>query len=121
MSAEKDEKVVKPPKNPTVIKIFHESKFERPIKNAKKIPIKKLPKIFTVKVPRGKSPGFPAKKVVVKYLQTAPNPPPKKTKNIFVINPPSTLHNGFKIHSAAFQIIFFILNQNFVGETFVGV
>lgn len=81
----KDEKVVNPPKNPTVKskrkfsgKMF--VAFAKGDKNPRISAIKKLPSVFTNKVPKGNAvPNFSAKIIVAKYRQSAPSPPPKKT------------------------------------------
>ena len=77
-----DEKVVKPPKNPTANSSLIDSllKVILFISSAVTIPIKKLPTIFTVNVPNGKLilVKFLAMIEII-YLNIEPIPPPMNT------------------------------------------
>lgn len=55
-SFEKEEKVVNPPQNPTVRNNLHSGDIKLPFSEMpKKIPINKLPRMFTRNVPHGKT------------------------------------------------------------------
>ena len=87
ISRENVENVVKPPQNPTVKASFkHVLISILSINNTYKKPIMKPPKRFTNKVANGKLRWKDFKKLTpIKYLITAPLPPPIKIEIIFII------------------------------------
>ena len=83
-SAEKEEKVVKPPQIPVAKKTFQLFKKDSSfILNASTMPIIKLPAMFTAKVPKGKF--LTVTDRYMAYLSIEPSAPPKPTNKKFLI------------------------------------
>ena len=88
VSNEKEENVLNPPQKPTAINKRHGSwltarKASQPTSNPKI----KLLVMFDRNVPKGKSLLIIFfENTAVKYLATLPKPPPKKTRNMFILS-----------------------------------
>ena len=87
VSNAKVENVVKPPKNPTNIKVRICGEMPRSSKAPQISPIKNAPDTFTSKVPQGKTVSeYLYGKPEIRYLKNVPSaPPPNNNKSLIIL------------------------------------
>jgi hypothetical protein len=106
LSRPKEEKVVRPPRNP-VTKNRRKAGLRIPLWSAiaKANPMRKHPTRLTIRVPQGNpDPKYLTARSVVPYRQRAPIPPPASTSSMLIITK-SSISDGFNpVENAKYTI-----------------